>query len=153
MTALLDKLRASGRVVPLPGGALTHSAVVEETAGKMLAAVQAFHTANPQRAGLGRDELFSTVGGSAEVCELAAASLVNTKRLERQGAVFARAGWSARISDRDQQLSDRVSAAFQSAGWAAPTAADLATTLGEPPARVEKTVKPAGGTRRPGAPG
>ena len=140
MTALLEKLRASGRVVSLPGGALTHSAVVEETAGKMLEAVQAFHTANPQRAGLSRDELFSTVGGSAEVCELAAASLVNAKRLERQGTVFARAGWSARLSDRDQQLSDRVSAAFQSAGWAGPTAADLATTLGEPPARVEKTI-------------
>ena len=39
MTALLEKLRASGRVVSLPGGALTHSAVVEETAGKMLEAV------------------------------------------------------------------------------------------------------------------
>ena len=97
-----------------------HSAVVEETAGKMLEAVQSFHTTNPQRAGMGRDELFSAVGGSAEVCELAAASLVNAKRLERQGTVFARAGWSARISDRDQQLSDRVSEAFQSAGWAAP---------------------------------
>ena len=114
MAALLEKLRASGRVVALPGGALTHSAVVEETAGKMLEAVQSFHTANPQRAGLSREELFATVGGNAEVCELAAASLVNAKRLERQGTVFARAGWSARISDRDQQLSEQVSAAFQS---------------------------------------
>ena len=140
MTAVLDKLRANGRAVPLPGGAFTHSAVVEETAGKMLEAVQSFHTANPQRVGLSRDELFLRVVGSAEVCELAAASLVNNKRLERQGTVFARAGWSARISDRDQQLTDRVSTAFQTAGWAAPTAADLATTLGEPPARVEKAV-------------
>jgi selenocysteine-specific elongation factor len=89
---------------------------------------------------LSRDELFATVGGNAEVCELAAASLVNAKRLERQGTVFARAGWSARISNRDQELSDRVSAAFQSAGLAAPTATDLATTLGELPARVEKAV-------------
>jgi selenocysteine-specific elongation factor len=140
MAVLLDKLRASGRVLPLPGGALVHSAVVEETAAKMLAAIQSFHTANPQRTGLSRDELFSTVGGRAEVCELAAASLVNTKRLEHQGAVFARAGWSARISDRDQQLSDRVSEAFLSAGWAPPIAADLATALGEQPARIEKVV-------------
>jgi selenocysteine-specific elongation factor len=140
MAALLEKLRTSGRVVPLPSGALTHSAVVEETAGKLLETVQAFHTASPQRAGLSRDELFSSVGGNAEVCELAAASLVNAKRLERQGTVFARAGWSARLSDRDQQLSERVSAAFQSAGWAAPTPTELATTFGEAPARVEKAV-------------
>jgi len=31
MTALLEKLLASGRVISLPGGALTHSAVVAET--------------------------------------------------------------------------------------------------------------------------
>ena len=141
MTALLEKLRASGRLVSLPGGTLTHSAMVEEAAARMIETVLSFHTANPQRAGLGREELFSTVGGAAEVCELAAASLVSAKRLERQGTVFARAGWSARISDRDQQLSDRISAAFQSAGWAGPTSAELATTLGEPPARVEKMVK------------
>ena len=140
MAALLEKLRAGGRVVVLPSGALTHNAVVEAAAGKMLEAVQSFHAANPQRAGLSRDELFSTVGGHAEVCELAAASLVNAKRLERQGTVFARAGWSARLSDRDQQLGERVSAAFQAAGWTGPTATDLAATLSEPPARVEKVI-------------
>jgi selenocysteine-specific elongation factor len=140
MTAIIESLRASGRVVSLPGGALTHSAVVAESAAKMLAAVQAFHTANPQRAGLAREELFAIVGGAAELCELAAASLVNTKQLESQGAVFARAGWSARISDPDRQLGDRVSEAFQSAGWAGPTAAELATTFGEPLARVEKMI-------------
>jgi selenocysteine-specific elongation factor len=140
LTAMLEKLRASGRAVSLPGGALTHSAVVEGTAGKMLEAVLSFHTANPQRAGLGREELFSIVGGAAEICQLAAASLVSGKRLERQGTVFARAGWSARISDRDQQLSDRIGTAFQSAGWAGPTAADLATAFGEPLARVEKMI-------------
>jgi selenocysteine-specific elongation factor len=128
-------------VVSLPSGALTHSEVVEAIAGKMLEAVLSFHTANPQRAGLGREELFFIVGGAAEICDLAAASLVNAKRLERQGTVFARAGWSARITDRDQQLSDRISTAFQSAGWAGPTAADLATTLSEPPAPVEKMIK------------
>ena len=107
MTALLDKLRAEGRAVALPDGTFTHRAVIEETSAKMVEAIQTFHAGNPQRAGLSRDELFLRVGGSPGVCELAAASLVNAKRLEFQGAVFARAGWSARISDRDQQLSDR----------------------------------------------
>jgi selenocysteine-specific elongation factor len=140
ITALLEKLRASGRVVSLPGGALTHSAVVGETAGKMLEAVLAFHTANPQRAGLGREELFATAGGAAEVCELAASSLLSARQLERQGTVFARAGWSARLSDHDQRLNNRVSAAFQNVGWVSPTVADLAAMLGEPPARVEKMI-------------
>jgi selenocysteine-specific elongation factor len=141
MTAILEKLRAGGRVVSLPGGALTHSAVVEAAAAKMLAALTSFHTANPQRAGLAREELFSLVGGPADICELAAASLVSAKRIERQGTVFTQAGWSARITDRDQQLSNRISEAFQGAGWAGPAAADLATTLSEPLVRVEKMIK------------
>jgi selenocysteine-specific elongation factor len=141
MTAILEKLRASGRVVSLPGGALTHRAVVEAAAAKMLAAVTSFHTANPQRAGLAREELLSLVGGPANICELAAASLVSAKRIERQGTVFTQAGWSARITDRDQQLSERISEAFQGAGWAGPAAADLATTLSEPLVRVEKMIK------------
>ena len=141
MMALLEKLRANGRVVSLPGGKLTHSAVVEETAGKMVEAMASFHTANPQRTGLSREELFSTVGGPAEICELSAASLVSAKKLERQGTVFARAGWSARLSGGDQQLSDRINAAFQAAGWAGPAVADVTTTLGEPPTRVEKMIK------------
>jgi len=141
MTALLEKLRVSGRVVPLPSGALTHSAVVEPAAAKMLAAVLSFHTANPQRAGMAREELFSIVGGAAEVCDLAAASLINAKRLEHQGTVFAQAGWSARLSNPDQALSNRITEAFQSAGWAGPAAADLATALSEPLPRVEKIIK------------
>jgi selenocysteine-specific elongation factor len=139
--ALLDRLQAAGRAVPLPGGTFTHSAVVEHTASKMLEEVQSFHAANPQRAGLSREELFLRVVGSAEVCEQAAESLVKARRLERQGAVLARAGWSARFSDRDQQLHERVRTAFQAAGWAAPTAAELAVTLGEPPAQIEKAIK------------
>jgi len=141
MTAILEKLRADGRVVSLPGGTLTHSAVVEAAAAKMLAAVTSFHTANPQRAGLAREELFSLVGGPADICELAAASLASAKRIERQGVVFTQAGWSARITDRDQQLSERISEVFQGAGWAGPAATDLATTLSEPIARVEKIIK------------
>jgi selenocysteine-specific elongation factor len=141
LTAVLDKLRANSRVLALTDGTFTHSRVVEETAARIIEIVQAFHTANPQRGGLSREELLLKVGGSAGVCELAIASLIGAKRLEHQGAVFARAGWSARLSDGEQRLSERVTAAFQSAGWVAPTAAELATTLAEPPARVEKMMK------------
>ena len=83
IAALLDTLRADGRAILLPGGSFAHNAVVAETAAKMLAAVASLHATNPQRAGLTRDELFSAAGGSTEVCELAAASLVKAGRLER----------------------------------------------------------------------
>jgi selenocysteine-specific elongation factor len=141
MKALLEKLLADGRAVALPNGAFTHRSVIEDIAGKMLQAVESFHAGNPQRAGLTRDELFLRVGGSAEISELAAAALLKSQRLETQGAVFARAGWRARVSDREQEFGDRIAAAFRSAGWTAPTAAELAITLNEPPPRVEKAMR------------
>jgi len=140
MGTLLDKLRTDGRAISLSDGTYTHNDVLTEISCQMLEAVEAFHTANPQRTGLSRDELFLRVGRSAELCGLAVASLVKAGQLEQQGAVFARAGWSARISNRDQQLGDRVAAAFKAAGWASPTATELAATLAEPAPRVEKAI-------------
>ncbi|HEY5910495.1 MAG TPA: selenocysteine-specific translation elongation factor [Verrucomicrobiae bacterium] len=138
LQALVGQLRTEGSVIEVAGGALVHKAAVEETARKLYDAVVAFHAANPQRAGVGRDELFATAATHPEVCRLAIESLCRTKRLEQQGAVFARVGWTARISDRDQSLTDQITAAFAVAGWAGPTAAELAPRFGQPPDRIEK---------------
>ena len=140
LAALLDKLRADGRAIALPNGSFTHRDVVAATARLMLEAMESFHAANPQRSGLSRDELFLRAGRGAELCELAVASLLKAGQLAYQGAVFTRAGWSARISNREQQLGDRVAAAFRAAGSVAPTAAELGATLAEPTPRVEKAI-------------
>jgi selenocysteine-specific elongation factor len=141
LAALLETLRAQGRVAALPGGALAHRAVIEEVAAKMLEALLSFHNANPQRAGPSRDELFSLLGENPEICELAAQSLLDRNQIERPGPVFARIGWTARLPDRDRDLSDQVAGAFQKAGWAGPAAAELAVSLDQPPDRLEKIIR------------
>jgi len=135
---VLQSLRAESRIMVLPNGMLAHIGVVEETAAKLLGALETFHRTNPQRAGVDRDELFSIAGANADIGAAAAESLLQTRRVERQGLVYSRAGWSARLSDLDQQLCDQVAAAFQKAGWAGPTATELAASLGRPLNRVEK---------------
>jgi len=140
LKALLETLRAQGRVAGLPGGALAHRAVIEEVAAKMLEALLSFHNANPQRAGLGREELFGLLGENPEICALAAQQLLDRNHIERPGPVFARIGWTARLPDRDQDLSDQVAGAFQKAGWTGPAAAELAVALGQPADRLEKII-------------
>jgi len=54
--------------------------------------------------------------------------------------VFAQPGWRAQLADPDQRLSEQVTAAFQRAGWAGPTANELAVSLGQPLPRVEKVM-------------
>jgi selenocysteine-specific elongation factor len=138
LAVLVESLRAQGRVTQTPSGALASHVLLEEAAARMLNAVQAFHQANPQRSGLTREELLAAVGGSADILDLAAQSLVQARQLEHSGTVFARAGWRAQLPDPDQRLSAQVADTFQKAGWAGPTAAELAASLGQPLPRVEK---------------
>jgi selenocysteine-specific elongation factor len=44
------------------------------------------------------------------------------------------------LADPDQRLSEQVAAAFQKAGWAGPTATELAASLAQPLPRVEKVM-------------
>lgn len=138
---VVQQLRTDGRVIEVSGGALVHKTGVEEIARKMLEAILAFHTANPQRAGVSRDELFASLGAHPEICRLAAESLCRDKQIEQQGTVFSRGGWSAHLSDHDQQLTQQITAAFAAAGWTGPTAAELAPRLGQPEQRVEKLLQ------------
>jgi selenocysteine-specific elongation factor len=140
LAVMVELLRAQGRVVQTSGGLLVHHALVQETAARVLDAVKAFHHANLQRLGLSREELLSAAGGSAEIFDLAAESLMNTRQLERAGTVFAQPGWRAQLADPDQRLCDQVAAAFREAGWAGPAATELAATLGQPLPRVEKVI-------------
>jgi len=135
-TAMLDSLHTGGRAVPTPGGGWLHRDVIQKTATDILAAIQAFHSTNPQRAGIGREELLATLKADSKLLDLAVASLLGTKQIEHNGNVLARAGWSARVVDRDQRLCDQIAAKLQQAGWAPPSGEELAASLGEPLPRV-----------------
>lgn len=141
VTPLVERLCAEGRLLRTVGGRLVHREVARQAAVKILAAIQTFHAANPQRAGVSREELLPQAAGQPEVCELALNALLAAKQLERNGTVFARAGWSARLSDRDQHLCDQISAAYQKAGWISPAPAELALALKDTPERVDKMIR------------
>jgi len=136
--ALIEVLRGAGKVLSLPGGALVHRAVVEETARKLLAVLDTFHAANPQRAGLSREELAAALREDPGICDLAAGTLLAGRQIEKVGLVFARAGRSARLPGPDQALGESIASLFQKAGWAGPTSAELAATLRVPQNQIEK---------------
>ncbi len=138
---VLKQLRSEGLVLETAGGTLVHKAAVEAAASRMNDAILAFHAANPQRAGIAADELFASVGAHPEICRLAAELLGRSKQIERQGPVYSRTGWSARLSDRDQQLAQQITAAFSAAGWAGPAASELAPRFGQHVERIEKLLQ------------
>jgi selenocysteine-specific elongation factor len=138
---LVDGLRASGSAIVTASGALVHAATVERVAAKVQSIVQAFHAANPQSAGMGRDALQTAVGANAELFELSVDSLTKGGRIEWSGTVFAQPGWSARLSNHDEQLCAQVEAVFKKAGWTSPATTELAPSLGVTPQQLEKTLR------------
>ena len=101
--AALEKLRAENRIVAVPVVAGYMARFFKSSAENILAAVEKFHTTNPQRAGIGREELLAELGLNPAFLEAATDWLVQSKRLERSGALLARAGWNSRMPERDQK--------------------------------------------------
>jgi selenocysteine-specific elongation factor len=132
----LEQLQAENRVAQAPGGGWLHRAVLQKLAENILAAVQTFHAANPQRAGLSREELQAALKAHPVFLEAAAESLLQSKQLERNGPLLAQAGWSARIPDHDQRLCDQIAAKLRQAGWSPPPLEELAASANEPLPRV-----------------
>ena len=141
ITAALEQLRAENRVVQAPGGGWFHREVVQKMAEKILDAVEAFHAANPQRAGLAREEIQTALQAGPVLLEATAALLLDAKQLERNGALLARAGWNARLPERDQRLCDQIAAKLQSARWTPLSLEELAAALKEPPPRIATSLK------------
>ena len=134
--ALLDSLRTDGRAIPTPGGAWVHRDVIRKIATDILATIQTFHAANPQRAGIGHGELLDGLKIDGALLDLAVESLLQSKQIEQNGTFLARAGWNACLSGRDQQLCDRIAAKLQQTGLTPPGLEELAAALGEPLPRV-----------------
>jgi selenocysteine-specific elongation factor len=132
IAAALESLRVEDKVLPAPGGGWLHRAVLQLTAERILAAVQTFHTANPQRAGISREELRAALNSNLVLIEAAAQSLLSSKQLESNGPLLARPGWRALIPDPDQRLCEHIAAAFRQAGFAPPSLAEVAASAGEP---------------------
>jgi len=136
ISAALVQLRVDNILVPALGGGWFHATKIVNISKKIIAAAAAFHTANPQRAGLSREELQAAVPCNPILLDATVQSLLDAKQLERNGALLAQAGWSARIPDRDQRLCDQIAAQFQQAGRTPPALPELAAATKEPLPRV-----------------
>lgn len=140
ISAALEQLRAENRVLPATGGWL-HRETVLRSSERILGIVEKFHPANPQRAGVSREELLAELKLNPDFLDAAVESLLQSKKLERNGALLARAGWKARLPDGYQKVCDQIAALFQRAGFAPPSLEELGVTLKESPQRIAALAK------------
>ena len=135
INAQLAQLRAENRAVQAGGGWI-HRAVLQKAGPDLLAVIEKFHAASPQRAGFSRDELLSELKLNPAVLNAAVEMLLHSKQLEAGGALLTRAGWNSRLPERDQKMCAQLATRLQQAGCAPPGLEELGAALGVPPPRV-----------------
>jgi selenocysteine-specific elongation factor len=118
-----------------------HRDIIQENGKNILAAVERFHAAKAQRAGISRDELLAELKLNSDFLDAAIDFLLPSKQVERNGTLLARAGWSSRLPERDQKACDQIAAKLQQAGFAPPSSEELAITVGEPPPCIAALLK------------
>jgi selenocysteine-specific elongation factor len=140
IAATLGQLRIGNRLIQAGGGWIHHD-VIQKCGQEILAALEKFHAADPQRAGLSRDELLVELKARPALLNAALDSLLQARLIEGSGALLARAGWSSQLPERDQKACRLIAAKLQQAGFAPPALEELAIALAEPPPRVATLAK------------
>ena len=128
---------------------VVHRQHFEQLAKRVVECLEKFHAANPLVSGLPKEELrFKLGAGGTTIC-VPTPTLLNAllHSLAAQGKVNLQ-GETVRLGGRQMQLSseeisarDQISAAFEKAGLAAPTANEVLTNLEIDRARAEKLLR------------
>ena len=124
------ELKERGIAVEGSRGAVAHSEVVERAGDLIAEALEAFHDANPTRAGIAEAELLGQVEADRDILRMALAKLLADEKAIAQGEVVALAGRGAQLSAEDRLLSGRIEEALREAGIAPPLPEHLASSLG-----------------------
>ena len=138
---LVELLSEDGKLLKTPAGSWLHRDTVDRTAAAVLATMQAFHAANPQRTGLGRDALPVAVKAGSELLDLAIAALVAKGQAARNGDLLAVAGWKPQVPDRDQQLGEQIEEQLRSSAWTPPSPEELAANFGQTLPRISTILR------------
>ena len=135
--ALVDELAQEGEVVVLGGAPADAGAVLMTTPGwarlrgQADAAVQAYHTANPLRTGLGREELRNRLKLPQAIFTHVLQRLADEGVLEETGAAVRAPGHRVVLSDAQEAEAARYVAALEREPYAPPTELQLdAAVLG-----------------------
>ncbi|HEX7049557.1 MAG TPA: selenocysteine-specific translation elongation factor [Longimicrobiales bacterium] len=105
--------------------------IASETRTRLLAGLEAFHTAQPLRPGMDREELRRTLPATTarELGEWALAGLLADGAIVSRGGLVARAGHAPRLSDDQRRIRDRLLDTLDAAGLTPPPIAELPDEL------------------------
>ncbi|HEY6304877.1 MAG TPA: selenocysteine-specific translation elongation factor [Candidatus Angelobacter sp.] len=106
----------------------------------LLAAVSAFHKANPLVAGISKEELRERLGLRQTVMEAVLADLARDKKAELAGEQVRLAGRGVELKDDEARAKEQIEKAFAAAGLRVPLMKDVLAALPVDKVRAQKLV-------------
>jgi len=131
LRALLEELQQSGAVTAVDREWYVHSEASNRLRSQTLAILEEFHSQNPLRAGISREELRSRAGHAQEKVFgqlLAALEAEGVVRSDRDQVRLQ--SHAIRLTPEQQRVVDGLEAAFRAAGAAPPSAEEALGRLG-----------------------
>jgi selenocysteine-specific elongation factor len=129
------------RLLGQPPNLFTHREHFEQLATRIVEHLERFHAADPLVGGLAKEELRSRLGNGAERSLPLLQSLAAQGRVDVHGDTVRVGGRQIRLSPEELAARDQISAAFQKAGLAVPSAREVLEKLPVDRARAEKLLK------------
>ena len=122
------------------GEFLLSSEAGQRTREKILAALEAFHKANPLVGGISKEELREKIGLHQAVMESLLAQLGRDKKVEVSGEQVRLAGRGVELKDEEAKAKQQIERAFADAGLKVPLMKEVLDKLPVDKARAQKLV-------------
>jgi selenocysteine-specific elongation factor len=119
---------------------LLSTEAMQKTREKLVAALQAFHKANPLVAGISKEELREKLGLNQPVMEAMLAQLTRDKKTEVSGEQVRLAGRGVELKDEEAKAKEQIEKAFAQAGLKVPLMKEVLDKLPVDKARAQKLV-------------
>src|SRR5436305_192763 len=113
---------------------------MQKTRDKLIAALEAFHKANPLVGGISKEELREKLGLHQTVMEAMLAQLTRDKKPELSGEQVRLAGRGVELKDEEAKAKEQIEKAFAQAGLKVPLIKEVLDKLPIDKARAQKLV-------------
>jgi selenocysteine-specific elongation factor len=119
---------------------LLSTEAMQKTREKLVAALEAFHKANPLVGGISKEELREKLGLHQTVMEAMLAQLTRDKKTEVAGEQVRLAGRGVELKDEEAKAKQQIEKAFADAGLKVPLMKEVLDKLPVDKARAQKLV-------------
>jgi selenocysteine-specific elongation factor len=136
---IFGTLAGKGQIVPTAEVSIAAQAFAK-TRERALAALEAFHKANPLVAGMSKEELRAKLGLQQPVMEAVLQQLAREKKADIVGEQVRLAGRGVELKDEEARAKEQIEKAFADAGLKVPLMKEVLASLQVDKARAQKLV-------------